>query len=682
VTEEDFIDTRGPAPQHQYLSAMSTQIQPASYRPEIDGLRALAVISVMMFHAKIALGGGYVGVDIFFVISGYLITALIVRDLQKGTFSFSAFWERRIRRIVPAMSVVVIVVLVAGWFLLLPEGYVALGSSAMALAAVVANIYFWRNTSGYFVNGEEMPLLHTWSLAVEEQFYLIMPLFLAVAFRLSAHRGRLLLPVVIASMFGSLAASVYAVALFPGAAFYFLPSRAWELLIGSIVALLPGSWIPASWLARETITYVGLACFVVPCIFYSKATPFPGLAALVPSFGAAVIIWANTSRSSDVRLTSVGALLASRPLVFLGLISYSLYLWHWPLLAFGNYWSLWSLSLSSRAGLLALTFLLAILSWRFVEIPFRRRTVFPIRSSLFSFAVLCFLVVLAFGGFVISTRGYPSRLPAQALLYAQAERDQARHYNRKTSDIRRDALPRFGATDHTPSVLLWGDSQAYTLLPAFDTLGKNLKFSGVAITHGARAPLMGGFLRDDFGRGEDLPEWARAVVDYVAVHKIKDIFLACLWEGYVENYDRGNFTRAFIETVRALNDAGAKVWVVLQLPSHDAPVAKSLVRSILFGSDNRSWQRTSDEHLRRTEVMLEIERLSKGLDVRFLDPAPLFYDPLTKKYRVEKDGKALYYDQVHITTTTALKVIGPWLRDAVGSNFRVGDPPWRSMSGG
>ena len=173
------------------------------------------------------------------------------------------------------------------------------------------------------------------------------------------------------------------------------------------------------------------------------------------------------------------------------------------------------------------------------------------------------------------------------------------------------------------------------------------------------------------GRGEDLQEWARSVVDYVAAHRIKNIFLACLWEGYAEKYGRDRFAGAFVETVRGLNDAGSTVWVILQLPSHDAPVAKSLVRSILFGPDNRLWQRTRAEHLRRTEIMLEIERLSKGLDVRFLDPAPLFYDPLTERYRVEMDGKALYYDQVHITITTALKVIAPWLRAAVGENFAL-----------
>ena len=379
-----------------------------------------------------------------------MITALIVKHLEKDTFACTAFLERRIRRIVPAMGVMVMVVFVAGWFLLLPEDYVALGLSAMALAVLAANIYFWRNTSGYFARGEEMPLLHTWSLAVEEQFYLIMPLFLLMAFRLSAPQGRLLLPVVIVSMLGSLAASIYAVAAFPGAAFYFLPSRAWELLIGSVLALIPARWISGNRLARETITYAGFACIVAACVFYTEATPFPGLAALVPCSGTAAIIWANSRGDGGMSLTSAGAILASRPFVFLGLISYSLYLWHWPLLTFGSYWSLWPLSLTSRLGLLALTFLLAILSWRFVETPIRSLVVFPARRSLFSFAALTFFVVFAFSGFVVFARGYPSRLPDQALLYAQAERDQARRYNRKTKDIRNNTLPHFGAPDQNP----------------------------------------------------------------------------------------------------------------------------------------------------------------------------------------------------------------------------------------
>jgi hypothetical protein len=161
------------------------------------------------------------------------------------------------------------------------------------------------------------------------------------------------------------------------------------------------------------------------------------------------------------------------------------------------------------------------------------------------------------------------------------------------------------------------------------------------------------------------------VVDYVAVHKIEDVFLACLWEGYVEKDNRDRFTEAFIETVRALNEAGSKVWIVLQLPSHDAPVPKKLVHSVLFGGDSQSWLRTRDEHLRRKEVMLEIKRLSNGLDVTFLDPALLFYDPSTKRYRVEKDRKALYNDEVHITTTTARNLIAPWLRTAVGKNLAL-----------
>jgi Predicted acyltransferases len=281
-----------------------------------------------------------------------------------------------------------------------------------------------------------MPLLHTWSLAVEEQFYLIMPLFLVRRFQfICASRSpppSHCNPVYVwkpgCEHIWSRRISRCSVLLFTVTSL--------GALIGSILALIPAGWILSNRLARETITYAGLTCIVAPCLFYTKDTPFPGLAAVVPCAGTAAIIWANTIGSSGMSLTTAGALLAWRPLVFLGLISYSLYLWHWPLLVFSNYWSLGPLSLSSRLGLLVLALLLAILSWRFVETPIRHRAIFPARSSLFSFAVLFVLTVFALASFVIFTLGYPSRLPAQALLYAQAERDQARHYNRKTKDIR------------------------------------------------------------------------------------------------------------------------------------------------------------------------------------------------------------------------------------------------------
>ena len=236
------------------------------YRPEVDGLRAIAVMAVVLFHAGICLHGGFIGVDVFYVISGYLITALIARDLARGTFTLVGFWERRARRILPALIVVVLATLIAGGLLLLPADFVHLGKSAIAQAFFAANIYFCRNM-GYFAAGtNQMPLLQTWSLAVEEQFYLFMPWLLMGLFYFPALRRRRSLVTILAIVAGlSFVTSVYVVATQPTKAFYLLPSRAWELLLGAIIAVSP----PAFFLnnqpkIREVVVWLGIAIIVIP----------------------------------------------------------------------------------------------------------------------------------------------------------------------------------------------------------------------------------------------------------------------------------------------------------------------------------------------------------------------------------------------------------------------------------
>ena len=337
------------------------------YRPEIDGLRAIAVMAVVLFHAGLGVSGGFIGVDVFFVISGFLITSLIIKDLEAGKFTLANFWERRARRIIPAAVVLVFVVLAAGWFLLLPSDYAALGKSAAWHAAFAANIYFWRNTNYFASAAEEQPLLHTWSLAVEEQFYLIVPLLLLALFRFPYFRSRgLLLALFLIGFAFSLALSIVVVPRMPAVAFYLLPTRAWELLAGSIIAILPAASLSRIW--REILCGIALITIVVPCFIYTKETPFPGLAALPPCLGTALFIWASGPASTSIQNSTfnIQNLLAARPVVFIGLISYSLYLWHWPLFAFSTYWALDPLSLPYRLCLVAASFVLAILSWRFV----------------------------------------------------------------------------------------------------------------------------------------------------------------------------------------------------------------------------------------------------------------------------------------------------------------------------
>jgi len=357
------------------------------HRADIDGLRAVAVIAVLLFHADIGCSGGYVGVDVFFVISGFLITGLILKDLNRDRFSIVEFWERRVRRILPALALVVFSTLIAGWFLLLGRDFEALGKSVVAQVMLLSNVYFWRG-SGYFARiGQDTPLLHTWSLAVEEQFYLLFPLLLIALRRLSP---KALIPAILLFSGASFSLSVYWSYHNPNANFYLLPTRAWELLMGAFLAAYSARRASKRWLA-EILSWSGLFAILWSIFQYSPDTRFPGAAALLPCVGTAFLIQSN--RDS---LTSVGTFLATRPVVFVGLISYSLYLWHWPVLVFAEYWTIERLPLVHRVLLLLGSIGLAALSWKFVETPFRQRTVFKTRPQVFAFASIsaAFLLLL------------------------------------------------------------------------------------------------------------------------------------------------------------------------------------------------------------------------------------------------------------------------------------------------
>jgi len=352
-----------------------------SYRREVDGLRALAVLPVILFHAGFAhFRGGYVGVDVFFVISGYLITSILIEELARGEFSIVRFYERRARRILPALFLVMLVCLPIAAFLLLPQFELEFSKSVASVSVFASNILFWRE-SGYFATATELkPLIHTWSLAVEEQFYIFFPVFLFLIWKLGRSKA---LGFIALTLVASLAAAQWATSAAPLAAFYLLPSRAWELLIGACAAFYLSKRDPAAatWprAVLEAGSWMGIAMLTYAVAFFDDTTPFPGIPALVPTLGTALIILCATST------TAAGRLLACRPLVAIGLVSYSAYLWHQPLFSFARHWSVeepapWIFGI---LGLAALGF--AYLSWRFVETPARARGRFT-RRQVFGFA--------------------------------------------------------------------------------------------------------------------------------------------------------------------------------------------------------------------------------------------------------------------------------------------------------
>ena len=376
------------------------------YRPEIDGLRALAVLPVILFHAGFQFfSGGFVGVDIFFVISGYLITSIILSDMDNGNFSLLNFYERRARRILPALFFVILACIPLAWFLLLPKDLIVFSQGLIAVPLFSSNILFWQ-TADYFATASELnPLLHTWSLAVEEQYYLLFPIFMLLTYRLDLKitLGILILVSSLSLAFaqwGSINAVYFS--------FFMLPARGWEILIGAFAAFYLNkriTKIPSKW--NQLFSFLGMLLIIFSIVYFDKQTPFPSLYTLFPTIGTVLIILFADKK------TFIGHLLSGNIFVRIGLISYSAYLWHQPLLAFARHRIDSDLSNSILITLVILTFVLAHLSWRYIEAPFRNKKRFE-QKKVFILAGLSSLLIIFLGIYGTSNQGHVNRIPMQA----------------------------------------------------------------------------------------------------------------------------------------------------------------------------------------------------------------------------------------------------------------------------
>lgn len=414
-----------------------------SYRADIDGLRALAIIPVIWFHVGLpGLPGGFTGVDTFFVISGFLITGIIHDELCEDRFSFRRFYERRFRRIAPALLAVLLTTAAVGWILLLPADLIALARSAIAALLMIPNVYFWGE-AGYFALGESAtPLLHTWSLGVEEQFYLLFPIILIFFNRLRiTHIAVAILTI------GSFVFCVIGTALFPAAAFYLLPTRAWELGLGAFLAL-SAIRVPPRML--HPISWLGLALVVGAAVAIQKSLLFPGYLALAPALGAALLIACGP-------MGIVNRALSMRPLVTIGRMSYSLYLWHWPLFVFLRYVEP-DLSSGQKLAAIAIAFILAWLSYRYIERPTRSPQI-PTKH-LVIFGSSASALLLSATALMIKADGAPERFDQRTLALA-AQRNDLAPLAHKCVNTPLAAVPQHCQIGSgRPGVLLIGDSHA------------------------------------------------------------------------------------------------------------------------------------------------------------------------------------------------------------------------------
>ena len=509
---------------------MATPIPTKSrtYLVEIDGLRAIAVLAVILFHFDFSIDGGFVGVDVFFVISGFLISTILLKELNSASFSLLGFYMRRVRRLAPALIAMSLGTVIAAWFIVLPDDFARLGSALVSQPLFLSNFYHWRNTDYFSPSKESFPLLHTWSLAVEEQFYLFFPIALVLIHRCC--RQRLWLIAVVLFLV-SMSLGIWTTSRFPKTAFYLLPFRAWELILGMMVAMMDQiRFKPIQnriYWSYELGSILGMLAIAVSIFSFRPTMDFPGFIALIPCGGTALFIGCNSSQ-----LTRSGSLLASYPIALLGRMSYSLYLVHWPVLVLYQYWHFDESGWKQRTFLLGLTLLLGTLSYLWVETPFRRKKICDKEKNLMAF-VVCASLVMVFAGFAIRrNNGFEGRFDPLVLKYHSARNNIQRYEWVTPLAVSGRRMPVLGDSNGQLKVLLWGDSHAFTLIPVIDSICRDIGLKGVQATYARTAPLLGFTSTDEMSLRGQSRDYSQSVVEAAVDLKLEIVVLASYWSYY------------------------------------------------------------------------------------------------------------------------------------------------------
>ncbi len=644
-----------------------------TYRPEIDGLRAIAVLSVVLYHFGVPLlDGGFVGVDIFFVLSGFLIGGLLWKELRgTGRIALGRFYMRRIRRLLPAYFAMATVSAIAAWFILLPFEFREFGKSLIAATVWLSNVQFWREAGYFDIGADSKVLLHTWSLSVEEQFYVFLPLFLIVfAFLKSKVVGLLVLLWV-----ASLAACIWLTPSDPVAAFFLFPFRAWELLTGVLLAIWMqnGARPKAAWLS-----WVGLALVLVS-IFTIRSAGFPGWQALVPVIGTMLMLAGGDGK------TPVNAVLSMKGPVFVGLISYSLYLWHWPVLVLSKYWRDGYASGLEAAAWLGLAVVLAILSWALVERPLRRAK--GIKDKVFLGGALTAAgVMCVFGAFTFVRDGVPQRFNDDVRGHIAASADFLQDWSRcyvaddgPFAGVETCAI----GPDGDPEVIIWGDSHLRALMDGLAVAADEAQTPGVIIWHAGCPALF------SVTKAESAATPAQDLACLTANQQLRDgfgqvpsverILLVGRWTYYAEGAGIGRdaenlvslapigasvveqsqvdlFNTALATTVAELS-AHFEVHVMRQVPEvpfySSRDVARGLAHGRLTPEDASRLFMVGEEELASRVMSSEMAfyPLKDAGAVTMIDPWPLL---CPERCSVMHEGRPLYFDNNHLTNAGAM----------------------------
>ena len=529
-----------------------------TYRPDIDGLRAVAVVLVILFHANLSLfSGGYVGVDVFFVISGFLITGSISKEISEGTFSFKTFYLRRIRRIIPVLVFVMLVVTIPASIIFFADDLEKFSRTVMHTMLSTNNFYLYTNGKNYFVeNTELIPLLHTWSLSVEEQFYIIWPFLLLGLYKYFTTSKRFL--VIIIFVVVTLLISVYLTKTNTSFAYFLLPARVFELAIGGGLALLWHKIPVFSILKNSILSVVGVLLIIVPSILLTKESLFPGVNALWPCLGAALLI---ISGKFDAEKGVINQILSINLIKFIGLLSYSLYLWHWPIFVFIKYLG-YELTLVMSSLAIGFTFLLSYFSWKYVEQPFRYKFKYDFKKTLKVVLLPCLLISGLIYGIIDAKNGFPGRYPELAEFDKKAnfpnKLRKACFGSYKIGNISECNL---GVTKDKLDGVLIGDSFGNHSAAFIDVLAKDagLYFHD---TTASGFPLLHD-VDNTTGIAERDPAYGLQRLDFVK--KYRSVVIASNWE---RHYDPNSKNYQFvIATLKELIKTGIKIFIIDPLHS-------------------------------------------------------------------------------------------------------------------
>ncbi len=609
-----------------------------NYFDFIDGLRSLAVILVILFHLRSHFfQGGFIGVDVFFVISGFLITKICISK----SFSYWAFYISRARRILPAYYFVLVIVWCAAYFILLPRDMLQFANTLLYSCVFLQNFFFLK-FKDYFWIGYTNPLLHTWSLAVEWQFYLVLPLLISP---LRAN-GRLLVLAILALFIGSLAISGVGAYFYTTATFYMMPTRVWEFLLGGLLVVFRVGR-PISRPLNEGISWLGIILIVATSHVFNELTPFPGLGATVPCVGAALFIFSGI----DDRSSLLTRLFASRPMSITGKASYSIYLVHWPLVVFADYFFVGKPPRSVDLLILVGSIVLGIMSWRFVERPFR--SVDTVGPKAAGHALLAAVIsVIALGTLSSATDGLTWRFSTQVSQLALKSETGGQYYECLNSiDHGLNSFCQIGASNTSPSFVVWGDSLASSLLEGLNLEAKASGVSGIFVGTGGCPPLF------DFPSGfrPRVPQCKLIhtyMHDLVVAKRIKKLIIVGAWSFYA-GYDNSLFLPSVERTLSTLEDAKVDTTVFGIIPGALDSVPAAMAKERAF--DMKFPVNISAANLEEMQkIDDQLDRLAAQFGFSFVRLTSILCTP---ECASSIDEEPLYLDESHFSAFGSRMVV-------------------------